>query len=175
MRHRNANQDGGASVFKIGDRVVYPMHGAGIIEAIEEKEFLGQVEQYYILRMPYGEMKVMIPVSKIDLLNIRGTIEESDVDQVLGILREEKERMNESWNKRYRENLDKLKGGDIYEVAGVLGELLYFEREKGLSTGERKMYDTAKHILVSELLLVGPAGEEELEDLFHVLSKKASS
>ncbi|MBL0389437.1 CarD family transcriptional regulator [Tumebacillus sp. ITR2] len=162
-------------MFNIGDRVVYPMHGAGIIEAIEEKEFLGQTERYYILRMPYGEMKVMIPVSKIDNLNIRGTIEESSVDRVLDILREEKERMNDSWNKRYRENLDKLKGGDIYQVADVLGELLYFEREKGLSTGERKMYDTAKHILVSELLLVGPAGEEELEHLLTTLSKKASS
>jgi CarD family transcriptional regulator len=162
-------------MFNIGDRVVYPMHGAGIIEAIEEKEFLGQTERYYILRMPYGEMKVMIPVSKIDNLNIRGTIEESSVDRVLDILREERERMNDSWNKRYRENLDKLKGGDIYQVADVLGELLYFEREKGLSTGERKMYDTAKHILVSELLLVGPAGEEELEHLLTTLSKKASS
>ena len=163
-------------MFKIGDCVVYPMHGAGVIEGIEEKEFLGQVEQYYILRMPYGgEMKVMIPVSKIDNLGIRGTIELNSVERVLQILRHEKERQSESWNKRYRDNLDKLKGGDIYQVADVVGELLYFEREKGLSTGERKMYDTAKHILVSELLLVGASGEEELEKLLTSLSKKASS
>lgn len=154
---------------------MYPMHGAGIIEAIEEKDFLGQLERYYILRMPYGEMKVMIPVSKVDHLGIRETIPRGSVNRVLEILRDEKERMNDSWNKRYRDNLDKLKGGDIYQVADVVGELLYYEREKGLSTGERKMYDTAKHILVSELLLVGESDEEELENLFVSLSKKASS
>lgn len=162
-------------MFNIGDRVVYPMHGAGIIEAIEEKEFLGQMEQYYILKMPLGEMKVMIPVGKVENLGIREVIESQSVDQVLDILRDQKERMTESWNKRYRDNLDKIKGGNIFEVADVVGELLYLEREKGLSAGERKMLDTAKQILVSELLLVGETDEQELEQIFDRLSKKAST
>ena len=165
---------GGAAVFNIGDRVVYPMHGAGVIEAIEHKEILGEVEQYYVLRMPLGEMKVMIPVKKVDHLGIREVIQSNSVEQVLDILRDQKDRMTDTWNKRYRDNLDKLKGGNIYEVADVCGELLYLEREKGLSAGERKMLDNAKQILVSELLLVGSTDEEELEQMFEILSKKAS-
>lgn len=166
---------GGAAVYKIGDRVVYPMHGAGIIESIEEKEILGQVEQYYVMKMPLGEMKVMIPVGKVENLGIREIIESHSVDQVLEILRDQKERMTDTWNKRYRDNLDKIKGGNIYEIADVVGELLYLEREKGLSAGERKMLDTAKQIVVSELLLVGSTDESELEDMFESLSKKAST
>lgn len=162
-------------MFNIGDRVVYPMHGAGVIESIEEREILGELERYYIMRMPFGEMRVMIPVRKVTNLGIREVIPSQEVEQVLDILRDQKERMTEAWNKRYRDNLDKIKGGDIYEVAGVVGELLYLEREKGLSAGERKMLDTAKQILVSELVLVGSTDEEELEQLFDRLSKKASS
>jgi CarD family transcriptional regulator len=161
-------------MFKIGDRVVYPMHGAGIIEAIEEKEFLGQIERYYVLKMPLGEMKVMIPVGKVENLGIREVIESQSVERVLDILRDQKERMTDSWNKRYRDNLDKIKGGNIFEVADVVGELLYLEREKGLSAGERKMLDHAKQILLSELLLAGPTVEQELEQIFDKLSKKAS-
>ncbi|MGZ4033082.1 MAG: CarD family transcriptional regulator [Tumebacillaceae bacterium] len=161
-------------MYKIGDRVVYPMHGAGIIESIEDKEILGQVEQYYVMKMPLGEMKVMIPVGKVENLGIREIIESHSVDQVLEILRDQKERMTDTWNKRYRDNLDKIKGGDIYEIADVVGELLYLEREKGLSAGERKMLDTAKQIVVSELLLVGSTDEGELEEMFESLSKKAS-
>jgi CarD family transcriptional regulator len=162
-------------MFNIGDRVVYPMHGAGVIEAIEDKEILGEIEQYYVMKLPLGEMRVMIPVRKIGNLGIREVIESNQVGHVLEILRDQKERMTDAWNKRYRDNLDKIKGGDIYEVADVVGELLYLEREKGLSAGERKMLDTAKQILVSELVLVGETDEEELEHLFEVLSKKASS
>lgn len=120
-------------------------------------------------------MKVMIPVAKVEHLGIREVIGSHSVEGVLEILRDQKERMTETWNKRYRENLDKIKAGDIYEVADVVGELLYLEREKGLSAGERKMLDTAKQILVSELLLAGYSDEEELEKLFDTLSKKASS
>jgi CarD family transcriptional regulator len=161
-------------MFNIGDRVVYPMHGAGIIEAIEDKEILGQVEQYYVMKMPLGDMRVMIPVAKVDHLGIREVIASHSVEQVLEILRDQKERLTDSWNKRYRDNLDKLKTGNIYEIAGVVSELLYLEREKGLSAGERKMLDQAKQVLVSELLLAGPTDEDELEKMFDSLSKKAS-
>jgi len=161
-------------MFNIGDRVVYPMHGAGIIEAIEDKEILGQVEQYYVMKMPLGDMRVMIPVAKVDHLGIREVIASHAVEQVLEILRDQKERLTDSWNKRYRDNLDKLKTGNIYEIAGVVSELLYLEREKGLSAGERKMLDQAKQVLVSELLLAGPTDEDELEKMFDSLSKKAS-
>jgi CarD family transcriptional regulator len=162
-------------VFNIGDRVVYPMHGAGIIEAIEEKEFLGQVEQYYVVKMPRGEMKVMIPVAKVEFLGIREVIASHSVGEVLNILRDQKERMTETWNKRYRDNLDKLKAGDIYEVAKVAAELLYIDRERGLSTGERKMLDQVKQILISELLLAGgTTDEDQLEKMFDSLSKKTS-
>jgi CarD family transcriptional regulator len=140
-------------VFRIGDRVVYPMHGAGVIEAVEEREILGQRKRYYIMRLPIGDMKVMIPVDGVESVGLRQVISPEEMDQVLDVLRAERSNMSANWNRRYRANAEKLKTGDIFEVAEVVRNLTLRDREKGLSTGERKMLDNARQILVSELVL----------------------
>ncbi len=140
-------------MFNIGDRVVYPMHGAGTIEGVEEREILGKTHRYYVLRLPIGDMKVMIPVDNTKEIGLRDVIGAEEVDKVMLVLRQECTAMSTNWNRRYRSNLEKIKSGDIYEVADVVRNLAAREREKGLSTGERKMLDSAKEILISELIL----------------------
>ena len=140
-------------MFNIGDRVVYPMHGAGTIEGVEEREILGKTHRYYVLRLPIGDMKVMIPVDNTKEIGLRDVIESEEVDKVMLVLRQECTAMSTNWNRRYRSNLEKIKSGDVYEVADVVRNLASREREKGLSTGERKMLDSAKEILISELIL----------------------
>ncbi|MDD3840728.1 MAG: CarD family transcriptional regulator [Clostridia bacterium] len=152
-------------MFKVGDKVVYPMHGAGIIEAIEEKEILGDKKRYYVLRMPIGDMKVMIPMDNIDDIGIRDVIGDSDVEKVMEVLNGEETEMPSNWNRRYRANLEKIRSGDIFQVADVVRNLILRDREKGLSTGERKMLNNAKRILVSELVLVKECDESDAENL----------
>lgn len=156
--------------FNIGDKVVYPMHGAGIIEAIEEREVLGDKHTYYIMKLPIGEMKVMIPMDNVDGIGLRQIIDDEGITRVFEILRGEKSKMSQNWNRRYRANMEKIKSGDIYEVAEVVRNLAIRDREKGLSTGERKMLDNARQILISELVLAQDKSEEEvihaIDDLF---------
>jgi len=140
-------------LFSVGDKVVYPMHGAGVIEAIEEREVLGQKQQYYIMRLPVGDMKVMIPTNNVSSVGLRQVIGETEVDKVFAVLKSCRTKMSTNWNRRYRANLEKIKSGNIYEVAEVVRNLVLRDREKGLSTGERKMLDSARQILVSELVL----------------------
>lgn len=154
-------------MFNIGDKVVYPMHGAGIIESIEEKEILGKKRKYYILRLPLRNMKVMIPLDNVETMGLRDIISEKEVEQVLAVLNDDESKMPQNWNRRYRANMDKIKSGDIYEVAIVVRNLMLRDREKGLSTGERKMLNNAKQILVSELVLVNDADEVSVEELIN--------
>ncbi len=125
-------------MYKIGDKIVYPMHGAGIIEQIEEKVILGENREYYVLRVPCGDMKIMIPVEKSDEIGVRPVISAEEMEEVLTILRGESTEMSSNWNRRYRENTDKLKTGDARQVAEVVRNLLRTDREKTLSTGEKK-------------------------------------
>lgn len=147
-------------MFKLGDRVVYPMHGAGIIEAIEEKEVLGEKQQYYIMRLPLGDMRVMIPLRNANVIGIREVVSNDGLEQALAVLQEEETSMPANWNQRYRANLEKIRSGDIKTVAEVMRNLVKRDQEKGLSTGERKMLDTARQIFVSELILVRDMEEE---------------
>jgi CarD family transcriptional regulator len=162
-------------LFSVGDRVVYPMHGAGVIEAIEEKEILGAWKKYYVMKLPLGEMKVLIPIDSISQVGLRGVIEKDEVSQVFVVLQGEQPEMSANWNRRYRNHLEKIKSGDIYEVAEVVRNLMLRDREKGLSTGESKMLDTARQILVSELILVQGLEQAEittvLDNLFEVAAK----
>lgn len=152
-------------MFNIGDKVVYPMHGAGIIESIEEKEILGNKQKYYIMRMPIGNMKVMIPLENVSDIGLREVINKEQVKTVMTVLGQHKTSMPNNWNRRYRVNMEKIKSGDILEVADVVRNLMLRDREKGLSTGERKMLNNAKQILVSELVLVNNMGEDEIESM----------
>jgi len=154
-------------MFSIGDKVVYPMHGAGIIEAIEEKEILGKKRKYYIMKMPLGDMKVMIPLDSVEDIGLREIISLTEVDQVMAVLNDDISKMPKNWNRRYRANMDRIKSGDIYEVAAVVRNLMLRDKEKGLSTGERKMLGNAKQILVSELVLARGIDEKTAEELIN--------
>lgn len=147
-------------LFRVGDGVVYPLHGAGVIEAIEEREILGDRHQYYILRMPVGEMRVMIPTDAADQCGLRAVIPAERVPRVLEVLRQGPPAMDAHWNHRYRQHAEKLKSGDVFEVAEVVRNLTWRQREKGLSGGERRLLDTARQILVSELALAGHMDQE---------------
>ena len=162
-------------MFSVGDRVVYPMHGAGVIEAIEEKEILGARKNYYVMKLPMGEMKVLIPTDSISQVGLRGVIEKEKVPQVFVVLQGEQPEMSANWNRRYRNHLEKIKSGDIFEVAEVVRNLMLRDREKGLSTGESKMLETARQILISELILVQGMEHAEvislLDDIFEETHK----
>jgi len=150
-------------VFNVGDRVVYPMHGAGVIRSIEEKEILGSSQSYYIMHLPMGDMKVMIPLASADEVGLREVIDPSEVEKVLEVLRSQKTKMSSNWNRRYRANLEKIRTGNIYEVAEVVRNLAVRDQEKGLSTGERKMLESARGILLSELVLAKGIEESAVE------------
>lgn len=154
-------------MFNIGDKVVYPMHGAGVIEAIEEKEILGARKKYYIMNIPIGDMKVMIPLDNVDQVGLREVINNDGVEMVYSILRENHSKMSTNWNRRYRANMEMIKSGDVYKVAEVVRNLMAREKEKGLSTGERKMLDSAKQILVSELVLAKNATERDVDAIIN--------
>ncbi|MEG1059863.1 MAG: CarD family transcriptional regulator, partial [Clostridia bacterium] len=151
-------------MFNIGDRIVYPMHGAGIIEAIEEKDILGEKQAYYILNMP-GEVKVMVPISRAEEIGVRDVINKETVGNVIKVLEEDKTEMDLNWNKRYRNNMDRMKSGDIYEIADIVRNLSFKQKDRGLSTGEKKMLLNAKQILVSELVLAEQTDQDQIEEL----------
>ena len=155
-------------MFRIGDKIVYPMHGAGIIESIEEREILGERKRYYVMKMPMGDMKVMIPINNVDGIGIRGIIDKKDADEVFKSLECKSDEQSTNWHKRYRENMIKIKSGDIFEVADVVKALILRERNKGLSTGERKMLNSAKQILISELVLAKNMNPMDVEDLINI-------
>lgn len=150
-------------MFKVGDKVVYPMHGAGTIEAIEEREVLGETARYYIMQLPFGDMKVMIPLDNVEEIGLRSVIGEDEVEKVFEVLGGDRSKMSQNWNRRYRANMEKIKTGDIFEVAEVVRNLAIRDREKGLSTGERKMLDNSRQILISELALAQGCSIEEVE------------
>lgn len=156
-------------MFGIGDKVVYPMHGAGVIEAIEEREVLGESRQYYVMHIPVGNMKVYIPMNNVAQLGIRQIISRTEVPKVLKILENEIKLPTLPWNRRYRANLDRIKSGDIFSVAEVVRGLCQREHEKGLSAGEKKMYENAYQILISELVLVEESHEEEMRQRLNQL------
>ena len=151
-------------MYNIGDKVVYPMHGAGIIEGIEEKDILGEKQNYYIIKMP-GEVKVMVPTTKANDVGVRDIIDMDTANKVFKVLETNSTQMSTSWNKRYRDNMEKMKSGDIYEVADVVRNLSFKQKEKGLSTGEKKMLLNAKQILVSELTLAENSKKEDIEEM----------
>lgn len=129
-------------MFSVGDKVVYPMHGAGVIESIEEREILGQRQDYYVLRMPLGDMKVMIPTKNVEGIGIREVICSDDVSKVYEILQDQDVNVTNNWNKRYRENMSKIRSGNIYEVADVVRTLMKRERKRGFRPAKRKCSTT---------------------------------
>ena len=154
-------------MFKVGDKIVYPMHGAGTIESIEEKEVLGEKQKYYIMKMPVGDIKVMVPTKNAELIGVRDVIGNETAQGVLDVLGSNTTVMSANWNKRYRDNMEKMKSGDIYEVADVVRNLTFKQKEKGLANGEKKMLTNAKQILVSELVLAEASDKDAIEKLIN--------
>lgn len=152
-------------MFSAGDKILYPMHGAGVIQKIEERDILGETKRYYILKFPFGDMSVMIPVDKGQDIGIRPIITQSEIEAVFIVLHGESSEMSGNWNRRQRENMEKLRTGDIMLVAEVVRNLLRLDRIKKLSTGEKKMLTNAKQILMSELVLAGDIDPQKVDNL----------
>ncbi len=152
-------------MFSIGDKVVYPMHGAGVIQSIEEKEVLGETRAYYIMRIPYGNMQVMVPVDGYEQAGLRAVVDPGYIGRVMETLAAASTAMDENWNRRLRDNSEKLKTGDPLQVAEVIRNLVRVERVKKLSAGEKKLLTNARKILASEMELVMNISEQAAADM----------
>ena len=152
-------------MFKVGDYIVYPMYGAGIITEIVEKDFLGEMRMYYNVSLPYCRMEASVPVDNCEKLGVRPIIDPARIDEVIEVLKGDTEPMNPNWNKRYRENTERMQTGDILEVAAVVRNLVRTDRLKPLSTGEKKLLSTAKQILESELIYSAGYTMEEADEM----------
>jgi CarD family transcriptional regulator len=162
--------------FELGDHVVYPHHGAGKVLKKEEKEMFGERREYLTIKILHNDMTVMVPTENAALAGLRRVIDEETVKKVLAVLQDEVSEMPKNWNRRFKHNRDKIKTGDIYELAEVVRNLALRENEKGLSSGEKQMYTRAKKILASELMYALDKDEDEAESyLDELLANSASS
>lgn len=150
-------------MFKVGDRIVHPMHGAGVVDDIVSQNFNGIARDYYMMKLPLGGMLVMIPTMSSEEIGVRAILAADEAELVLTELAGITVDMTQNWNHRYRENMQKLKSGDLREVARVIKGLMARDGDRGLSTGERKMLHSAKQILLSELVLSQEITYEEAE------------
>lgn len=155
-------------MFNIGDEIVYPMHGAGIIVGIEEKKILGELHKYYILQISISDMKVMLPVNNLDAIGIRKIVSPDAANEAINHFLACDEDSNNNWNQRYRENIEKMKSGSIIDVATVAKTLLLRDNKKSLSNAERKMLSNAKNILISELVLAKRMSVDEIKELLAI-------
>jgi CarD family transcriptional regulator len=158
--------------FKIGDKAVYPAHGVGEVMGIEKREILGMKQQVYVLRILDNGMKIMIPMDKVQSVGLREVISRSKVKDVYKVLKEKGISVrSQTWNRRYREYMEKIKTGSIFDIAEVLRDLYLLKFDKDLSFGERKMLDTARNLLIKEVSIARNVGEKvvekELESIFN--------
>lgn len=158
------------TTFKVGDKAVYPGQGVGEVLGIEHKEVAGQRQSFYVLRILDNGMKIMIPINKVGSVGLREIIDDVAVKRVYGILREKDVSVDATtWNRRYREYMEKIKTGSVFEIAEVLRDLYLLKSDKDLSFGERKMLDTARSLLIKELSLAKNCDEEEIETDFKTI------
>ena len=149
--------------FDVGDRVVYPQHGAAVIEKREQKSFFGEEREYLVLKVAYGDLTVMVPADNTEEVGLREVINDEEVEEVFAVLRKKEARMPTNWSRRYKNHVEKLKSGDIYQVAEVVRNLSIRDKDKGLSAGEKRMLNRARQILVSELTFAIGVSEDEAE------------
>ena len=162
--------------FELGDNVVYPHHGAGKILKKENRTMLGQERVYLTIKILHNDMTVMVPSEKAAQVGLRRVIDEETVQKVLAVLADEVSEMPKNWNRRFKHNRDKIKTGDIYELAEVVRNLAVREHQKGLSTGEKQMYTRSKKILASELMYALEMDEQEAEEhLDNLLAESAGA
>lgn len=151
-------------MYQVGDKIVHPMHGAGIIDSIVTRKMNGVLREYYQMRLPAGSMLVMIPTDHTKEIGVRPVVCEDEALRIMDALSSIEVDMSQNWNHRYRENMIRLKSGDLIEVARVVKGLMVRDEERGLSTGERKMLHSAKQILISELVLSQNLSYETVEE-----------
>ena len=150
-------------MFQVGDKVVHPMHGAGVIDSIVDEKIGGVVRSYYVFRMPACGLVLKIPTANSGAVGLRAVVDAASADLVIASLGNLEIEMTTNWNKRYRENLERLKSGNLYEVARVIKCLMRRDMERGLSTGERKMLHSAKQIFISEMVLAKGMSYSDIE------------
>jgi CarD family transcriptional regulator len=152
-------------MFKVGDFAVYPAQGVGIIEAIENREAGGTKQAFYIMKIMSNGMRIMIPLNAAKSAGLREVIKEKEIPRIYDILRNRDITIDkQTWNKRYREYLEKIKTGSVFEIAGVLRDLYVLKTDKNLSFGERKIMDTARGLLVKEISIAAKAEEAKIEE-----------
>jgi CarD family transcriptional regulator len=149
--------------FDVGDKVVYPHHGAAVVERREVKEAFGETKEYLVLRLAYGDLTLSVPVDNTEEVGLREVINDEEVEEVFAVLRRKDVRMPTNWSRRYKNHVEKLKSGDIYQVAEVVRNLSNRDKDKGLSAGEKRMLNRARVILVSELTFALGVDEAEAE------------
>lgn len=152
-------------MFRVGDKVVYPHHGAAIIKSLEEKVVQGEKKKYYVLRLAYGDLTLMVPADNTEEVGIRDVIRRDELDKVFKVLKSKECRMPTNWSRRFKTHVEKLRSGDIYQVAEVVRNLARREKEKGLSAGEKRMLSRARQILVSEVIFAANVDEGEAEKM----------
>ena len=162
-------------MFRKGDKVIYPHHGAAVIEDLTERDFLGEKKKFFVLKLAYGDLKLMVPVDNTEEVGLREVVSKRDVKKVLEVLREEESRMPSNWSRRYKTNIEKIRSGDVYQVAEVVRNLAIREGEKGLSAGEKRMLTKARQILVSELVFAVGATEDKAEGMIDKVLEEAHS
>jgi CarD family transcriptional regulator len=151
-------------MFKVGDLAVYPAHGVGIIEKIETQEISGCQQDFYVMRILDNNMIIMIPTNNVDNVGLREIIRQSDVSKLYSILKQKEISIdNRTWNRRYREHMDKIKTGSVFDVAEVYRDLLVLGSDKDLSFGEKKMLETARALLVKEISLAKNVNEDQVQ------------
>ena len=151
-------------MFQIGDKVVHPMYGAGVVDSIIQKTVDGVERDYFILALPNRAMVVMVPTENCSEIGVRPVVNQEQADQILAAIPTIQVEMTANWNHRYRENMERMKSGDLFEVARVIKGLTIRDQKRGLSTGERKMLHSAKQILLSELVLSKSVSYESAEE-----------
>jgi CarD family transcriptional regulator len=161
--------------YKVGDKVVYPHHGAGKVLKKEQKEMLGEVREYLTIKILHNDMTVMVPCENAHRAGLRRVIGEDDVVRVLAVLRDDMSAMPKNWNRRFKHNRDKMKTGDVFELAEVVRNLAIRDFDKGLSTGEKQMFTRAKKILSSELMYALDMEEKEAEEYLDQLLEETNT
>jgi CarD family transcriptional regulator, regulator of rRNA transcription len=159
--------------FQKGDKVVYPHHGAAVIEDLVEREILGERRTYFKLRLAHGDLTLMVPIDNTQEVGLREVVSRREVKKVFDLLREEEEGVSTNWSRRYKINLAKLSSGDIYQVAEVVRNLSQREKDKGLSAGEKHMLAKARQILISELTFAFDSTEEKAEAMLDKVLEEA--
>jgi CarD family transcriptional regulator len=149
--------------FEVGDNVVYPHHGAGQVLKKEMKEVLGESREYLTIKILHNDMTVMVPTENAAVAGLRRVIDEETLQKVLALLQDECSDMPKNWNRRFKHNRDKIKTGDIYELAEVVRNLAIRDHQKGLSTGEKQMYTRAKKVLASEMMYALDMEEDQVD------------